>query len=36
MRLSTSPPALSRFGAIESISSMNMMDGAFFSASSKA
>mmetsp|Transcript_11539 Transcript_11539/g.31076 ORF Transcript_11539/g.31076 Transcript_11539/m.31076 type:complete len:265 (+) Transcript_11539:963-1757(+) len=36
MRRSTSPPALSRAGAIESISSMKMIEGAFFSASSKA
>mmetsp|Transcript_81050 Transcript_81050/g.238194 ORF Transcript_81050/g.238194 Transcript_81050/m.238194 type:complete len:236 (+) Transcript_81050:1466-2173(+) len=35
-RRSTSPLVLSRFGAIESISSMKMMDGAFFSASSNA
>ena len=33
---STSPLVLSRLGAIESISSMKMMAGAFFSASSKA
>mmetsp|Transcript_106882 Transcript_106882/g.281889 ORF Transcript_106882/g.281889 Transcript_106882/m.281889 type:complete len:306 (+) Transcript_106882:952-1869(+) len=33
---STSPLVLSRFGAIESISSMKMIDGAFFSASSNA
>lgn len=33
---STSPLVLSLFGAIESISSMKMMAGAFFSASSKA
>jgi hypothetical protein len=33
---STSPPALSLLGAMESISSMKMMDGAFFSASSNA
>jgi len=32
---STSPPMSSRFGARESISSMNMIAGAFFSASSK-
>mmetsp|Transcript_32141 Transcript_32141/g.58202 ORF Transcript_32141/g.58202 Transcript_32141/m.58202 type:complete len:202 (+) Transcript_32141:1238-1843(+) len=36
MRRSTSPFVLSRFGAIESISSMKMMAGAFFSASSNA
>mmetsp|Transcript_16541 Transcript_16541/g.32964 ORF Transcript_16541/g.32964 Transcript_16541/m.32964 type:complete len:306 (-) Transcript_16541:610-1527(-) len=36
MRRSTSPFVLSRLGAIESISSMKMMEGAFFSASSKA
>ena len=36
IRLSTSPFVFSRLGAIESISSINMMDGAFFSASSKA
>jgi hypothetical protein len=36
MRRSTSPCVLSRFGAIESISSMKMIDGAFFSASSNA
>mmetsp|Transcript_10383 Transcript_10383/g.34129 ORF Transcript_10383/g.34129 Transcript_10383/m.34129 type:complete len:250 (+) Transcript_10383:754-1503(+) len=36
MRRSTSPWVFSRLGAIESISSMKMMDGAFFSASSKA
>mmetsp|Transcript_2414 Transcript_2414/g.4917 ORF Transcript_2414/g.4917 Transcript_2414/m.4917 type:complete len:262 (-) Transcript_2414:589-1374(-) len=36
MRFSTSPLVLSRFGAMESISSMKMMAGAFFSASSKA
>mmetsp|Transcript_25488 Transcript_25488/g.53020 ORF Transcript_25488/g.53020 Transcript_25488/m.53020 type:complete len:306 (+) Transcript_25488:815-1732(+) len=36
MRRSTSPLALSRLGAIESISSMKMMAGAFFSASSNA
>ena len=36
MRRSTSPWVLSRLGAIESISSMKMIDGAFFSASSKA
>mmetsp|Transcript_176846 Transcript_176846/g.430217 ORF Transcript_176846/g.430217 Transcript_176846/m.430217 type:complete len:230 (-) Transcript_176846:665-1354(-) len=36
MRRSTSPLAFSRFGAIESISSMKMIEGAFFSASSKA
>mmetsp|Transcript_71722 Transcript_71722/g.232151 ORF Transcript_71722/g.232151 Transcript_71722/m.232151 type:complete len:236 (+) Transcript_71722:1091-1798(+) len=35
-RRSTSPLVLSRFGAMESISSMTMIDGAFFSASSKA
>ncbi|KAH3658912.1 hypothetical protein OGATHE_006638 [Ogataea polymorpha] len=34
--LSTSPFVLSLFGAIESISSMKMIDGEFFSASSKA
>jgi hypothetical protein len=33
---STSPPALSLLGAIESISSMNIIEGAFFSASSNA
>mmetsp|Transcript_68780 Transcript_68780/g.159446 ORF Transcript_68780/g.159446 Transcript_68780/m.159446 type:complete len:236 (+) Transcript_68780:1013-1720(+) len=33
---STSPLVLSRLGAMESISSMKMMEGAFFSASSKA
>mmetsp|Transcript_28922 Transcript_28922/g.62308 ORF Transcript_28922/g.62308 Transcript_28922/m.62308 type:complete len:312 (-) Transcript_28922:714-1649(-) len=36
MRRSTSPPALSLLGAMESISSMKMIAGAFFSASSKA
>ena len=36
MRRSTSPDAFSRLGAIESISSMKMMAGAFFSDSSKA
>mmetsp|Transcript_32132 Transcript_32132/g.58170 ORF Transcript_32132/g.58170 Transcript_32132/m.58170 type:complete len:202 (+) Transcript_32132:1238-1843(+) len=36
IRRSTSPFVLSRFGAIESISSMKMMAGAFFSASSNA
>mmetsp|Transcript_17166 Transcript_17166/g.41906 ORF Transcript_17166/g.41906 Transcript_17166/m.41906 type:complete len:215 (-) Transcript_17166:589-1233(-) len=36
MRRSTSPLTLSRLGAIESISSMKMIDGAFFSASAKA
>mmetsp|Transcript_41125 Transcript_41125/g.94837 ORF Transcript_41125/g.94837 Transcript_41125/m.94837 type:complete len:265 (-) Transcript_41125:985-1779(-) len=36
MRRSTSPLVLSRLGAIESISSMKMIAGAFFSASSKA
>ena len=36
MRRSTSPCVFSRLGAIESISSMKMMEGAFFSASSKA
>mmetsp|Transcript_14242 Transcript_14242/g.59614 ORF Transcript_14242/g.59614 Transcript_14242/m.59614 type:complete len:277 (+) Transcript_14242:1077-1907(+) len=36
MRRSTSPLVFSRLGAIESISSMKMMLGAFFSASSKA
>mmetsp|Transcript_45994 Transcript_45994/g.142314 ORF Transcript_45994/g.142314 Transcript_45994/m.142314 type:complete len:236 (-) Transcript_45994:782-1489(-) len=35
-RRSTSPLVLSRLGAMESISSMKMMEGAFFSASSKA
>mmetsp|Transcript_2893 Transcript_2893/g.6567 ORF Transcript_2893/g.6567 Transcript_2893/m.6567 type:complete len:265 (+) Transcript_2893:1021-1815(+) len=35
-RFSTSPLVLSRFGAIESISSMKMIAGEFFSASSKA
>jgi hypothetical protein len=30
MRRSTSPPALSRAGAIESISSIKIMAGAFF------
>merc|ERR1719420_2770063 len=34
--LSTSPWVFSLFGAIESISSMKMIDGEFFSASSKA
>ena len=33
---STSPPALSLLGAIESISSMKIIEGAFFSASSNA
>jgi hypothetical protein len=36
MRRSTSPPALSRLGAMESISSMKMIAGEFFSASSNA
>jgi hypothetical protein len=36
MRLSTSPWVLSLLGAMESISSMKTMDGAFFSASSNA
>mmetsp|Transcript_2596 Transcript_2596/g.7813 ORF Transcript_2596/g.7813 Transcript_2596/m.7813 type:complete len:376 (+) Transcript_2596:1351-2478(+) len=36
IRLSTSPCVFSRFGAMESTSSMKMMAGAFFSASSKA
>mmetsp|Transcript_45265 Transcript_45265/g.83999 ORF Transcript_45265/g.83999 Transcript_45265/m.83999 type:complete len:244 (-) Transcript_45265:1267-1998(-) len=36
IRFSTSPPALSRFGAIESTSSMTIMAGAFARASSKA
>mmetsp|Transcript_63553 Transcript_63553/g.132295 ORF Transcript_63553/g.132295 Transcript_63553/m.132295 type:complete len:306 (-) Transcript_63553:625-1542(-) len=36
MRFSTSPLDLSLLGAMESISSMKMMAGAFFSASSKA
>ena len=36
MRRSTSPFVLSRFGAMESISSMKMIAGEFFSASSKA
>mmetsp|Transcript_5359 Transcript_5359/g.16900 ORF Transcript_5359/g.16900 Transcript_5359/m.16900 type:complete len:306 (-) Transcript_5359:660-1577(-) len=36
MRRSTSPLVLSRLGAIESISSMKMIAGEFFSASSKA
>mmetsp|Transcript_17480 Transcript_17480/g.61398 ORF Transcript_17480/g.61398 Transcript_17480/m.61398 type:complete len:306 (+) Transcript_17480:1817-2734(+) len=36
MRRSTSPFDFSRLGAMESISSMKMMAGAFFSASSKA
>ncbi|BAS82334.1 Os03g0151850 [Oryza sativa Japonica Group] len=36
MRLSTSPWVFSLFGAMESISSMKMIDGAFFSASSNA
>ena len=36
MRRSTSPLVFSRFGAIESISSMKMIAGEFFSASSKA
>mmetsp|Transcript_16636 Transcript_16636/g.51106 ORF Transcript_16636/g.51106 Transcript_16636/m.51106 type:complete len:265 (-) Transcript_16636:733-1527(-) len=36
MRRSTSPLAFSRFGAMESISSMKMMAGALASASSKA
>jgi hypothetical protein len=35
-RFSSSPPALSRRAAMESISSMKMMAGAFFSASSNA
>mmetsp|Transcript_16282 Transcript_16282/g.55295 ORF Transcript_16282/g.55295 Transcript_16282/m.55295 type:complete len:265 (+) Transcript_16282:954-1748(+) len=35
-RFSTSPLLFSRLGAMESISSMKMMAGAFFSASSKA
>mmetsp|Transcript_37393 Transcript_37393/g.86370 ORF Transcript_37393/g.86370 Transcript_37393/m.86370 type:complete len:331 (-) Transcript_37393:235-1227(-) len=35
-RFSTSPLVLSRFGAMESISSMKMIAGEFFSASSKA
>eukprot|EP00438_Fugacium_kawagutii_P016367 Skav233052 [mRNA] locus=scaffold3507:70202:70949:- [translate_table: standard] len=35
-RFSTSPLVLSRLGAMESISSMKMMAGEFFSASSKA
>mmetsp|Transcript_85012 Transcript_85012/g.182211 ORF Transcript_85012/g.182211 Transcript_85012/m.182211 type:complete len:202 (-) Transcript_85012:798-1403(-) len=35
-RFSTSPLVLSRFGAMESISSIKIMAGAFFSASSKA
>ena len=34
MRRSTSPLVFSRFGAIESISSMKMIAGEFFSASS--
>mmetsp|Transcript_24308 Transcript_24308/g.71400 ORF Transcript_24308/g.71400 Transcript_24308/m.71400 type:complete len:202 (-) Transcript_24308:984-1589(-) len=36
MRFSTSPPALSRLGAMESTSSMTMMAGAFARASSNA
>mmetsp|Transcript_63071 Transcript_63071/g.167230 ORF Transcript_63071/g.167230 Transcript_63071/m.167230 type:complete len:213 (+) Transcript_63071:802-1440(+) len=36
MRFSTSPLVLSRLGAMESISSMKTIAGAFFSASSKA
>ena len=36
MRFSTSPPALSRLGAMESTSSMTMMAGALARASSKA
>ena len=36
MRRSTSPCVFSRLGAIESISSMKMMAGEFFSPSSKA
>jgi hypothetical protein len=36
MRFSTSPFVFSRLGAIESISSMKIIAGAFFSASSKA
>mmetsp|Transcript_2268 Transcript_2268/g.3164 ORF Transcript_2268/g.3164 Transcript_2268/m.3164 type:complete len:202 (+) Transcript_2268:1274-1879(+) len=36
IRRSTSPLVFSRFGAMESISSIKMMAGAFFSASSKA
>lgn len=36
MRFSTSPLVFSRLGAMESISSMKMIDGAFFSASSNA
>eukprot|EP00001_Collodictyon_triciliatum_P053014 09460_2 len=36
IRRSTSPPVLSLFGAMESTSSIKMIDGAFFSASSKA
>ena len=36
MRRSTSPFVLSRFGAMLSISSMKMIAGEFFSASSKA
>jgi hypothetical protein len=36
IRFSTSPPALSRFGAIESISSINIIAGAFLLACSKA
>mmetsp|Transcript_4994 Transcript_4994/g.18588 ORF Transcript_4994/g.18588 Transcript_4994/m.18588 type:complete len:302 (+) Transcript_4994:1743-2648(+) len=36
MRRSTSPCVFSRLGAMESISSMKMIAGAFFSASSKA
>jgi hypothetical protein len=36
MRRSTSPCVFSRLGAIESISSMKMIAGEFFSASSKA
>jgi hypothetical protein len=36
IRRSTSPCVFSRLGAIESISSMKMIAGEFFSASSKA
>lgn len=36
VRLLTSPPALSRLGAMASSSSMKRMEGAFFSASSNA
>ena len=36
MRRSTSPCVFSRLGAMESISSMKMIAGEFFSASSKA